>query len=271
MFSLCEECEGLVAIKSHSMNPDSHRVLCGGTHCKNGGKKATEREPVVPKDPPPRATSIPLGIYEHYKGDRYVVSGFAVHHDTREPMVIYISLAKGYINVRPLYGSEKDPDGWLTPAPSGKERFRFLGTTMPETKPAQQRMAAPHDAVALYFGFGYGGGHHLSQPDTGGVPWSALPWKTGMIDAGLLSERGVPDRPDGRVHWTFATKDAACWHGFFWWDRSGDSRPNSNSGFYVRGFSLARDAFDFACAAWPKVVARQLHPLVLVDEHGKPL
>lgn len=55
------------------------------------------------------------------------------------------------------------------------------------------------------------------------------------------------------------------WHAFIWWDRSDDQRGASNSGFYVRGFPYEErePAFDFACAAWPKVVARQRHPLVL--------
>jgi hypothetical protein len=65
------------------------------------------------------------------------------------------------------------------------------------------------------------------------------------------------------VHWTCGGDP--LWFAFVWWDRSGDSRPGSNSGFYVRGFAPpeARQAFEFACRAWPAVVARQEHALVL--------
>lgn len=61
-------------------------------------------------------------VYEHYKGGLYTVEGFAVHHDTRETMVLYRSHLLGVVNARPLYGTERDPDGWLTPV-DGKPRF----------------------------------------------------------------------------------------------------------------------------------------------------
>ena len=35
---------------------------------------------------------IPLGIYRHYKGNRYKVIGFAKHSETLEDMVIYKAL-----------------------------------------------------------------------------------------------------------------------------------------------------------------------------------
>jgi hypothetical protein len=121
--------------------------------------------------------------------------------------------------------------------------------------------------LALYFGYG-SGGHFLRglsrdtldpQRDCPGFPW-----KIEHLDTGLLKNRKVPDDPDGRVHWTCGgTPD--LWFAFFWWDRSGDKRGASNSGFYVRGFDSARDAFAYACEQWPDVVARQAFPLVLED------
>ena len=122
--------------------------------------------------------------------------------------------------------------------------------------------------LALYFGYGNGG------PFLRGLSRASLspqqdcpgfPWEIQHLDTGLLNNRGVPDAPDGRVHWTCGGKPV-LWHAFFWWDRSGDSRSGSNSGFYVRGFEDARrEGFDFACAAWPQVVERQRFALVLVD------
>ena len=48
-------------------------------------------------------TPIPLGIYRHYKGNRYEVIGFAKHSETLEDMVIYKALYGEYGTwVRPL-------------------------------------------------------------------------------------------------------------------------------------------------------------------------
>lgn len=43
------------------------------------------------------------GLYRHYKGDSYVVIGLAWQSDNgreRVPVVVYVSLTKGTINVR---------------------------------------------------------------------------------------------------------------------------------------------------------------------------
>ena len=134
---------------------------------------------------------------------------------------------------------------------------------------------------ALYFGFG-NGGHFLRGKDgwrdagggypgdyAPGFPWQSAAW----LDTSLLKNRKIPDAPDGRVHVTGGGA-SHFWFAFVWWDRSGDSRPGSNSGFYVRGFgspvcetfnAIARIAFDYACEEWPDVVARQLFPLALVE------
>lgn len=132
---------------------------------------------------------------------------------------------------------------------------------------------------ALYFGYAEGGGHFLHiengrrlRTDTDDV--ADFPWSIGHLDSGLLENRRVPDRPDGRVHWTCGGDP--LWFAFFWWDRSGDKRGAANSGFYVEGFApspltrestlvAARAALAFACEQWPRVVERQLHPLVLVE------
>jgi hypothetical protein len=127
--------------------------------------------------------------------------------------------------------------------------------------------------IALYFG-SLGDGHFLhgipleirilgrSIDPTRDVP--GFPWSAGLCDGGLLNNARAIDEPDGRVFWTVGGINV-LWHAFFWWDRSSDRRGASNSGFYVRGFPIGdRDAaFELACQAWPQVVARQLHPLVL--------
>ena len=135
------------------------------------------------------------------------------------------------------------------------------------------------DKLALYFGcLGKGsGGHRLSLPDNGFFrrerDFPTLPWSDGMMDTGLLQNGKHEDKIDGRVFWTCGGRQE-FWYAFYWWDRSGDSRANSNSGFYVKGFGpavltpeTAREnaalAFAYACSVWPKIVERQRVPLRL--------
>jgi hypothetical protein len=62
-----------------------------------------------------KVTAIKPGLYEHYRGGRYTVIGMATHHETRQPMVLYVSHTYGGLNVRPLYAMAGDLDGWLEP------------------------------------------------------------------------------------------------------------------------------------------------------------
>lgn len=135
------------------------------------------------------------------------------------------------------------------------------------------------EPLALYFGVYESGrpGHHLYRPASAPITvvpeyaFPGFPWAMHLLDTRLLRNRRVADELTGHVHWTCGGLDE-FWIGFFWWDRSGDSRSNSNSGFYVRGFGPAshvrvkfREAFDFACQSWPQIVKRQQFPLVLID------
>lgn len=125
---------------------------------------------------------------------------------------------------------------------------------------------------ALYFGC-LGNGHFLYvSPSSRWVEPSEVqgfPWSWEHLDSRLLTNRGVPDVPDGRVHWLAG--GTPLWLAFVWWDRSGDKRGACNSGFYVQGFHhLERQAaLEYACAQWPDVVARQLFPLKLVEMAGR--
>lgn len=123
--------------------------------------------------------------------------------------------------------------------------------------------------LALHFGYQTGGGHFLQRGDGSTVyrpriAYPSLPWDDGLMDSGLLKNGRHADVPDGRVFWTCGGR-LEFWLAFFWWDRSGDHRGNSNSGFYVRGFEVAdrQAALDFAGAVFPRVIARQAFPLVL--------
>jgi len=125
--------------------------------------------------------------------------------------------------------------------------------------------------AALFFGCWDRPGHYLHDrrghslyrreiPVDFPAPWLRL------LDSGLLKNGGNPDIPDGRVYWTCG--GLTFWYAFVWWDRSGDRRGASNSGFYVRGFGWpdASAAFDFARAEFPMITARQQHPLVLQEK-----
>lgn len=127
--------------------------------------------------------------------------------------------------------------------------------------------------LALYFGALGRPGHYLHRSD-GFNLWNrdkrglSLPWSDALMDTGLLKNGKRADICDGKVFWTCG--GLSFWYAFYWWDRSGDGRANSNSGFYVRGFGWPEqeEAFAYACLIWPRVVSRQRHPLVL-QEHPR--
>jgi hypothetical protein len=53
------------------------------------------------------------GLYRHYKGGLYTALALVLHHESKLPMVVYVSHAYGAHRVRPLRGWPGDPDGWL--------------------------------------------------------------------------------------------------------------------------------------------------------------
>lgn len=134
--------------------------------------------------------------------------------------------------------------------------------------------------LALYHGCWDRPGHGLYDKDGRSVFGDrlppGLPWNGGHMDNRLvMNASSKKDVTDGRVFWTCGGR-SELWFAFVWWDRSGDSRSNSNSGFYVRGFkpdeltpattkAAAIEAFAFACAEFPRIVARQHVPLVLTE------
>jgi hypothetical protein len=133
--------------------------------------------------------------------------------------------------------------------------------------------------LALYFGYGSGGHFlrsHVGRESTLSPERDhpGFPWRVELLDTGLLKNGKVPDSPDGRVFWTGGGRPE-FWFAFYWWDRSGDKRAGSNSGFYVRGFEPKREqapeAFAFACAEWPEIVARQKFPLRLILDWDRPV
>jgi hypothetical protein len=168
----------------------------------------------------------------------------------------------------------KDRAGGLRPEPAAQSQ--------PAGAHPSRKLQAAIDAgreqgrLALFFGANPMG-HYLHHP-SGQKIWNncdvpALPWNVGLMDGGLLKNGKRPDVYDGKVYWTVG--GLSLWYAFFWWDRSGDTRRASNSGFYVRGFGWPETtaAFEYACSQFPRIVARQHHPLVLQaprDSDGSP-
>lgn len=67
------------------------------------------------------AVKLSLGIYEHYKGNRYEVLGVGRHSETHEEMVVY----------RALYGSQ---DIWIRPLSLFVDAVSWEGQTLPRFK-----------------------------------------------------------------------------------------------------------------------------------------
>lgn len=82
------------------------------------------------------------GLYKHYKGGLYSALGLIIHHETRRPMVKYVSHTYGGESVRPLIGWPRDPDGWNNWVDSGDgvqvRRFTFVGA-LPSDTPIEKR------------------------------------------------------------------------------------------------------------------------------------
>ncbi|CAG1023230.1 hypothetical protein DOJK_02184 [Patescibacteria group bacterium] len=64
-----------------------------------------------------------LGIYQHYKGNKYLVIGIAKHSETLEELVVYIT----------LYDNELSKI-WVRPLEMFLEDIEFEGKTVPRFK-----------------------------------------------------------------------------------------------------------------------------------------
>ncbi len=91
------------------------------------------------------ADEFTTGLYRHYMGGLYTAIALVTHHETRKPMVLYVSHTYGGMNVRPLFGWDGDPDGWAdrvdvstTNEPHEVLRFQFIGP-LPSDTPVTKR------------------------------------------------------------------------------------------------------------------------------------
>lgn len=67
---------------------------------------------------------IELGVYEHYKGNRYEVLGMGCHTETQEWFVVY----------KPLYDHDQQPDIWVRPYAMFTGMVELNGMTIPRFK-----------------------------------------------------------------------------------------------------------------------------------------
>jgi hypothetical protein len=70
--------------------------------------------------------TIQLGVYQHYKGNKYLVLGVAMHSETLEKLVVYVTLYDNelaHLWVRPLTMFAGD----VVVAGEVRPRFRWIG------------------------------------------------------------------------------------------------------------------------------------------------
>lgn len=117
-------------------------------------------------------------------------------------------------------------------------------------------------AEVLYFGSmgRNGGGHSLSaRPHkTERNLLSEIPWPVGFLDGGLLRRRVIRD--DGSSLGNFVVLREHGWTCVMFWDRSGDSRPNSVSAFVSKGSPEVPELLELAKKQWPDVFSRPGFP-----------
>ncbi len=70
------------------------------------------------------------GVYEHYKGHKYLVLGTAAHSETLERLVVYVALYDSpgprlWVRPRSMFLQTVEIDGLPMP------RFRFIGQEIP--------------------------------------------------------------------------------------------------------------------------------------------
>ncbi len=69
---------------------------------------------------------IKLGVYQHYKGNKYLVLGVATHSETKEKLVVYVTLYTNdlaHLWVRPLAMFSEE----VVVAGERRPRFQWVG------------------------------------------------------------------------------------------------------------------------------------------------
>lgn len=101
------------------------------------------------------------GVYKHWReGDMFTTLAIIVHHETRLPMVVYVSHKYGWVNCRPLRGWRSsghnttaeqlahDPDGFLDAVTWSDGRVAPRFELVREATPTLAAEAPPRIAAA---------------------------------------------------------------------------------------------------------------------------
>lgn len=112
----------------------------------------------------------------------------------------------------------------------------------------------------FFFGCKGAAGHYLHSR-SGTVEYEKSPWGRHLDTGILVSGADKYARPDTTPtqNYTVARKDG--WTAIAFWDRSGDSRPNSNSAFLIAADVSDKELLAMARAQWPYIFARAGFPL----------
>jgi len=110
----------------------------------------------------------------------------------------------------------------------------------------------------FYFGCWDRVGHFLWMPCGDSVPMSETPWGN-AVDGGLCP--GKRDRRGEVAHEDQREGQAALHHRDGWtalafWDRSVDTRPNSNSAFLAEGTRTLPEMMALAWSSFPQIMDR---------------
>lgn len=157
---------------------------------------------------------------------------------------------------------DRDPDMWGSHNP-------------PEglTPSLMNPLPRPEMLEVLYFGWSAPGGHGLRRPApqyqdpnvsrasyASYASLSMTPWGT-KLDGGLCPEKEFPDRFLDK-HEYIKVHRLDGWTAVAFWDRSGDTRPGSNTVFLVRCQTAAvEDILKWSRIQWPEVWARPGFPI----------
>ena len=121
-----------------------------------------------------------------------------------------------------------------------------------ETKPINIFPPAPPDVLCFGCIGTSGAGHQLRSRTLPHLVWDSTPWDR-LIDGGLAPRRDCVTGEYVEHH-----KDG--WTAVAFWDRSGDSRPGSNTVFLVATTVTGAELLSAAREQWPAVFARPGFP-----------
>lgn len=108
----------------------------------------------------------------------------------------------------------------------------------------------------LFFGCRDVPGHYLYARGKS-IQYESSPWGT-ALDGGILT----PDyyHADKTITGEVAVAHKNGWTAIAFWDRSGDSRPGSNSAFLISEIITGDELLDLARQQWPEIFSRPDFP-----------